>query len=116
MAATIPMRGRMIHGRRPGGELFEESQDYDIHGRVRPLGAFSSGLPPPPRMPSGPSPLTRLQCIYAVDRGGLNKRLLDILEKMPNVRFHFNHKLVGADFRRCTAWFEVQGDRGTKPQ
>jgi kynurenine 3-monooxygenase len=34
MAATIPMRGRMIHGKRPNGDLYEESQDYDVHGRV----------------------------------------------------------------------------------
>jgi kynurenine 3-monooxygenase len=34
MAATIPMRGRMIHGRRPNSDLYEESQDYDVHGRV----------------------------------------------------------------------------------
>jgi hypothetical protein len=34
MAATIPMRGRMIHGKRPNGELLEEPQDYDVHGRV----------------------------------------------------------------------------------
>ena len=33
-ASTIPMRGRMIHGRRPNGELYEAPQDYDIHGRV----------------------------------------------------------------------------------
>ncbi|KAK5661842.1 hypothetical protein OQA88_9946 [Cercophora sp. LCS_1] len=79
MAATIPMRGRMIHGRRPNGEHYEEAQDYDIHGRS----------------------------ILAIDRGGLNKRLLDILEEMPNVTFFFNHKLVGADFRRNRAWFEV---------
>jgi kynurenine 3-monooxygenase len=44
-----------------------------------------------------------------VDRGGLNKRLLDILERMPNVKFYFNHKLTGADFRKCKAWFEIQG-------
>lgn len=53
-------------------------------------------------------PLLRRQTIFAVDRGGLNKRLLDILERMPNVRFYFNHKLTGADFRKCKAWFEVQ--------
>lgn len=35
ISATIPMRGRMIHGKRPSGELYEEPQDYDIHGRVR---------------------------------------------------------------------------------
>lgn len=27
---------------------------------------------------------------------------------MPNVKFYFNHKLTGADFRRKVAWFEVQ--------
>lgn len=31
---TIPMRGRMIHGKHATGELYEDSQDYDIHGRV----------------------------------------------------------------------------------
>jgi kynurenine 3-monooxygenase len=31
---TIPMHGRMIHGRSNGGELWSESQAYDIHGRV----------------------------------------------------------------------------------
>ncbi|KAI2638457.1 FAD/NAD(P)-binding domain-containing protein [Xylaria nigripes] len=79
-SATIPMRGRMIHGRRPDGALYEASQDYDIHGRT----------------------------IYAVDRAGLNKRLLDILDGMPNVRIFFNHKLVGADFNKKVAWFEVR--------
>ncbi|AEO68139.1 uncharacterized protein THITE_2117536 [Thermothielavioides terrestris NRRL 8126] len=83
MAATIPMRGRMIHGRRANGDLYEESQDYDVHGRS----------------------------ILAIDRGGLNKRLLDILEEMPNVTFFFNHKLTGADFRRNKAWFEVRDDQ-----
>ena len=34
MAETIPMRGRMIHGKRVSDELYEEEQDYDIHGRV----------------------------------------------------------------------------------
>ncbi|OTB17590.1 hypothetical protein K445DRAFT_316219 [Daldinia sp. EC12] len=80
-SATIPMRGRMIHGRRPSGELFEEPQDYDIHGRT----------------------------IFAADRADLNRRLLDILGAMPNVKFYFNHKLTGADFKRRKAWFEVRG-------
>ncbi|KAI0121188.1 hypothetical protein BJ170DRAFT_149470 [Xylariales sp. AK1849] len=83
-SATIPMRGRMIHGRKPSGELYEGSQDYDIYGRT----------------------------IFAVDRAGLNKRLLDILEGMPNVRLFFNHKLTGADFKRRKAWFERRGDKG----
>lgn len=34
MKATIPMRGRMIHGRTPLGELYEHAQDYDVKGRV----------------------------------------------------------------------------------
>lgn len=34
MGATIPMRGRMIHGKRANGRLYEEGQDYDAHGRV----------------------------------------------------------------------------------
>ncbi|KAL9117269.1 MAG: hypothetical protein Q9187_006198, partial [Circinaria calcarea] len=75
---TIPMYGRMIHGRRKAGELYQEPQAYDVHGRF----------------------------IRAVDRAGLNKRLLDALEKMPNVTFHFNHKLTGADFNKNIAWFE----------
>ncbi|KAK7961677.1 kynurenine 3-monooxygenase [Apiospora aurea] len=80
MMSTIPMSGRMIHGQRPSGELYEEPQLYDVHGRD----------------------------IYAADRAELNKALLDILEKMPNVKFYFNHKLTGADFKRKVAWFEVQ--------
>ncbi|KAI0966450.1 FAD/NAD(P)-binding domain-containing protein [Xylaria arbuscula] len=79
-SATIPMRGRMIHGRTPDGALYEAAQDYDIHGRT----------------------------IYAVDRAGLNKRLLDILDDMPNVKFFFNHKLTGADFKKRKAWFEYR--------
>ncbi|KAK6074060.1 kynurenine 3-monooxygenase [Seiridium cupressi] len=84
-SATIPMEGRMIHGRRPSGELYEEPQAYDIHGRT----------------------------IFAVDRADLNKRLLDILEQMPNVKFFFNHKLTGADFKQRRAWFENRASRGT---
>jgi hypothetical protein len=34
MEETLPMRGRMIHGKDRAGELYEKSQDYDIHGRV----------------------------------------------------------------------------------
>ena len=44
--------------------------------------------------------------IRAVDRAGLNKRLLDELDHMPNVKFFYNHKLVGADFDNKKAWFE----------
>ena len=31
---TIEMDSRMIHGRRSNGALFQESQVYDINGRV----------------------------------------------------------------------------------
>ncbi|KAL8829881.1 MAG: hypothetical protein Q9191_001750 [Dirinaria sp. TL-2023a] len=75
---TIPMHGRMIHGRGKDGHLFQEPQAYDARGRY----------------------------IRAVDRAGLNKRLLDALEKLPNVRFFFGHKLTGANFNSNTAWFE----------
>ena len=36
MGATIPMRGRMIHGKRANSDFYEESQDYDVYGRVCP--------------------------------------------------------------------------------
>ncbi|KAM0349202.1 hypothetical protein ACHAO7_002489 [Fusarium culmorum] len=86
MSTTIPMRGRMIHGRSPTGALFEQSQDYDVKGRA----------------------------IHAIDRAGLNKRLLDILDNMPNVKLFFNHKLTGADYRACKAWFEVADGKASK--
>ena len=78
LSQTIPMHARMIHGRKKSGEKYEDSQAYDAHGRY----------------------------LRAVDRAGLNKKLLDTLDKMPNVTMYFNHKLTGADFKRNTAWFE----------
>jgi kynurenine 3-monooxygenase len=36
----------------------------------------------------------------------LNNALLDELEKTPNVKLFFNHKLTGADFHARKAWFE----------
>jgi kynurenine 3-monooxygenase len=74
---TIPMYGRMIHGKK-NGELFSTPQAYDVHGRA----------------------------IHAADRAGLNKKLLDALDALPNVTFYFNHKLTGADFKNKKAWFE----------
>ncbi len=56
------------------------------------------------------SNLTPVYAILAVDRGGLNKRLLDELGAMPNVKLLFNHKLTGADFKRKVAWFEQRGE------
>lgn len=83
LAETIPMHARMIHGRKKGGETCQESQAYDAHGRY----------------------------LRAVDRAGLNKKFLDALDKMPNVRVHFNHKLTGADFKNKIAWFERRNQR-----
>lgn len=50
----------------------------------------------------------RSQAIYAVDRSGLNERILDVLDSMPNVKLFFNHKLTGADFRSRRAWLEAR--------
>lgn len=50
--------------------------------------------------------MTSLQAINAVDRATLNNALLDELEKAPNVKLFFNHKLTGADFNANKAWFE----------
>lgn len=68
----------MIHGQDGNGGLTEESQLYDVHGRF----------------------------IRAVDRGNLNKFLLDELESLPNVKFFFHHKLTGVDFNTKKAWME----------
>lgn len=35
MSATIPMRGRMIHGQSPNGSLYEHSQNYGVDDQVR---------------------------------------------------------------------------------
>ena len=35
---------------------------------------------------------------------------------MPNVKLIFNHKLVGADFRTNTAWFEKRSPHGSSPE
>ena len=81
------MHGRMIHGISATGSLSQASQAYDVHGRF----------------------------IRSVDRGGLNRRLLDELEAMPNVKFFFRHKMTGADFRNKKAWFEAtqSGEKAT---
>ena len=45
-----------------------------------------------------------------MDRAGVNKSLLDAIEEMPNVKIFFGHRLTGADFRKCQAWFEVKNE------
>lgn len=44
MANAIPMRGRMIHGKRATGELYEVAQDYDAYGRVNIDDLFQAGI------------------------------------------------------------------------
>jgi kynurenine 3-monooxygenase len=39
---TIPMHGRMIHGRDSKGELYGEGQAYDINGNVQTSILFQS--------------------------------------------------------------------------
>lgn len=46
------------------------------------------------------------QAIYSVSRGGLNLELLHIASEFPNVRFHFDHKCLGADLDRSEISFE----------
>ena len=90
LSETIPMYGRMIHGEDTKGNLTEESQQYDVHGRFQ----------------------------RAVDRADLNKTMLDQLESLHNVNFLFYHKLNGADFRKRKAWFErrSQAESNERPQ
>jgi kynurenine 3-monooxygenase len=76
---TLPMHGRMIHIRNASGKLVDESQAYDVHGRFQ----------------------------RSVDRGMLNKTILNMLDNLPNVKLCFQHKLSGADFRQKKAWFEI---------
>ncbi|ETN38570.1 uncharacterized protein HMPREF1541_06607 [Cyphellophora europaea CBS 101466] len=80
---TIPMHSRMVHYRNALGNTIEDSQQYDVHGRFQ----------------------------RSVDRGLLNKVLINELTKLPNVKLNFQHKLTGADFRRKKAWFEIQTDK-----
>lgn len=77
------MHSRMVHYRNALGNVIEDSQQYDVHGRFQ----------------------------RSVDRGLLNKVLLNELAKLPNVKLNFQHKLTGADFQRKRAWLEIQSDR-----
>ncbi|KAH0561965.1 hypothetical protein GP486_003328 [Trichoglossum hirsutum] len=101
LADSIPMHGRMIHGSDSSGSLTQKAQVYDVHGEVEETLTTLS-------------PVTFGQAIRAIDRAGLNKRLLDELEAMPNVKLFFNHKLTGADFRNKAAWFEVEKEHDDK--
>lgn len=43
---------------------------------------------------------------YSADRGMLSNVFLNELERTPNIKLFFNHKLTGADFHSKKAWFE----------
>ncbi|KIW98527.1 uncharacterized protein Z519_00188 [Cladophialophora bantiana CBS 173.52] len=85
LGRTIRMYGRMIHLRSSSGALLQQFQAYDVRGRFQ----------------------------RSVDRGELNKVLLDHLDSLPNVKFFFQHKMTGADFRKKKAWFEVMDKTST---
>ncbi|THC92926.1 hypothetical protein EYZ11_007596 [Aspergillus tanneri] len=78
--AAIPMNGRMIHGKSASGRLQESFHPYDINGNT----------------------------VYSVERMALNKALRKALEETPNIKIHFNHRFVRANFCARKAWFKQQ--------
>ncbi|KAE8329725.1 hypothetical protein BDV39DRAFT_202671 [Aspergillus sergii] len=87
-AKTVPMYGRMIHGRYPSGELWEKAQNYDnLHGK------FTN----------------------ATDRSHLTNVLLDELERTTNISVFFSHKFTAANLNTNQAFFELrQGNLSPK--
>ena len=51
------------------------------------------------------------QAINSISRGGLNEVLINEAEKC-GVKFHFEHKCVGANFEESILFFEKDGKRG----
>ncbi|PHH80551.1 hypothetical protein CDD80_1063 [Ophiocordyceps camponoti-rufipedis] len=80
MNDTVPVIGRMAHGRDPNGSLYERSHLYDAKGRAT----------------------------QAIDRFSLNSHLQDAIRSMPNVDVFFSHKLIKADLQSRHALFETQ--------
>ncbi|KAM0664447.1 hypothetical protein ACQRIU_007029 [Beauveria bassiana] len=78
VAASVSMRGRMIHTQNAFGGLFQLPQDFDALGRTN----------------------------LAIDRAALTVALLDCLDALPNVKLFFSHKLVSVDFHSGTALVE----------
>ena len=74
------MHGRMVHVKNATSKLIEDAQPYDVHGRFQ----------------------------RSVDRGMLNKMILNELDTLTNVKLLFQHKLTGADFKAKKAWFETR--------
>ena len=44
--------------------------------------------------------------ISSVSRGGLNMKMMDLADPLPNVHYHFNQKCVDMDLDSATAWFK----------
>jgi len=44
--------------------------------------------------------------ISSVSRGGLNMKMMDLAEPLPNVHYHFNQRCTDVDFESATAWFQ----------
>ena len=44
--------------------------------------------------------------ISSVSRGGLNMKMMDLAEPLPNVHYYFNQKCVDIDLDSGTAWFK----------
>jgi kynurenine 3-monooxygenase len=47
--------------------------------------------------------------ISSVSRGGLNMKMMDLAEPLPNVHYHYNQKCVDVDLESATAWFQDYG-------
>lgn len=94
---VIPMKGRMIHD----GTGKQQSQLYGLNGEVRLLFLFLTS-----------AEMWHAQSINSIDREVLNKSLLSEAESYPNVRLHFKHKLLRADFDGRRLIFEREnGER-----
>jgi kynurenine 3-monooxygenase len=46
------------------------------------------------------------EAIYSISRGDLNKIMMEVAEKEPNVNFHFNKKCTNVDFKETTLSFK----------
>src|SRR4051812_39840045 len=46
------------------------------------------------------------QAIYSVSRGDINMKLMDLAEKQPNVKLHFNERCTNVDKHTATCFFE----------
>jgi len=78
MDSTVPMFGRMVHGKK-GGKLTAKAQRYAVTGQAQ----------------------------RAIDRSALSRCFLETLRKLPNVKLYFQHKLVGADLEKGRAYFQI---------